>query len=110
MEDNAVQGHARDSMLLRIDGHQSVKYKEGRHGVMLRSTAFVTQEWSVNGEARQMYESRWAHFVSRIKGKRELGKLTYVDIPWPAAAGAPAHQLTAVMLAGAKVKRCPLMT
>lgn len=61
------------------------------------------QEWSVNGETRQMYESRWQHFVSRTKGKKTMGKLGYKDVPWPAEEGCSAEDLQAVLLSGTKV-------
>jgi hypothetical protein len=61
------------------------------------------QEWSVHGEARQVYESRWQHFVSRTKGKKSVGKLTYGDVPWPADEGCSADNLQAILLSGTKV-------
>ncbi|EIE22661.1 hypothetical protein COCSUDRAFT_42315 [Coccomyxa subellipsoidea C-169] len=59
-------------------------------------------EWSVNGETRQMYESRWQHFVSRTKGKKTVGKLGYKDVPWPAEEGCSAEDLQAILLSGTK--------
>jgi hypothetical protein len=61
------------------------------------------QEWSLHGNARQMYESRWLHLVSRTKGNKELGRLTYADVPWPAEEGASAEEILSVLLAGIKV-------
>ncbi|BDA45761.1 probable ankyrin-1 [Coccomyxa sp. Obi] len=59
-------------------------------------------EWSVHGEARQMYESRWLHFVGKAKGKKALGKLLYTDVPWPAEEGTSAEELVAILLSGTK--------
>ncbi len=66
-------------------------------------TAGAMQEWSVHGEARQMYESRWLHFVGKAKGKKALGKLLYTDVPWPAEEDTSAEELVAILLSGVKV-------
>ena len=57
----------------------------------------------MHGEARQMYESRWLHFVGKAKGKKAVRKLLYRDVPWPAEEGTAAKELVTILLSGAKV-------